>query len=541
MADKVYYTDLFEYANDASAQLAWVTNTSKLELDYMEYANDGAAQAAYVTSASGAPAPKLLLHLNNNVTDSSPSGHTVTNNGVAFDAGTKKWGSHSALFVAAETDDLSIPDSNDWDVFGSNSDDWTIDLWINSTSALANYKFIEQYQDSDNIMAFSQNFVGRYKFNGILGGVVKVTLQTDAAVALTGWHHLATIKKGNEYGIYLDGNQVAYTTSNNTMTLTGSLYIGQSGGGSEYVDGHMDEIRIIHDNPFSASPNVGKTDTITVPTGEHSASAGSPYLQSYSESTIKNQGIYSLKGIAAQTGSLNDTLTKSGLSINLSNKNTLKFDCYASRTGTNLQLQIHDSGGQTSTKDIAISSANTWETTTWDISGISNANKDNIDKIIIKIINADSANTFYIDNFYASADLQCYSEATIIRQGTYSLKVISTQTGSLNKTLTKTLTDYLDYSICDVIKFDIRASRTGTNLQIQIHDTGGVTSTHNINIASANTWQIEEWDISGIATASRDTIDKIIIKVTEASAANTIYVDNLYSEVIVQHSYVWMG
>lgn len=125
-------------------------------------------------------------------------------------------------------------------------------------------------------------------------------------------------------------------------------------------------------------------------------------LQSYSEATIKNQGTYSLKAIAAITDSLNETLTKSSLSIDLSGKNELKFWVYSSRTGTNLQMQIHDSGGTTSTKDIVISSADTWTEITWDISGISDANKDDIDSIIIKITNADSANTFYVDNFYAS-------------------------------------------------------------------------------------------------------------------------------------------
>ncbi len=127
-------------------------------------------------------------------------------------------------------------------------------------------------------------------------------------------------------------------------------------------------------------------------------------LQSYSEDTIIQQGTYSLKGIALITDSLNDTLTKtlgSGEHIDLTDYNTIKLDVYASRTGTNLQIQIHDSGGTTSTKDIVISEADTWETTTWDISGISDANKDDIDSIIIKVINADAENTFYVDNVYA--------------------------------------------------------------------------------------------------------------------------------------------
>ena len=138
-------------------------------------------------------------------------------------------------------------------------------------------------------------------------------------------------------------------------------------------------------------------------------------------------------------------------------------------------------------------------------------------------------------------NIQSYSESTIKQQGTYSLKGVAVITDSLNDTLTKTLTDYLDYSIMDKLIFQVRSSRTGENLQLQIHDTGGTTSSHTIDIAVADTWQTETWDISGITGTDRDTIDKIIIKVSEASAANTFYFDNLYSEIKMEHSYPWIG
>ena len=137
--------------------------------------------------------------------------------------------------------------------------------------------------------------------------------------------------------------------------------------------------------------------------------------------------------------------------------------------------------------------------------------------------------------------LQSYSESTIIQQGSYSLKGVAVITDSLNDTLTKTLTDYLDYSIQDKIVFQVRSSRTGENLQLQLHDTGGITSSHTINIASADTWQTETWDISGITTTDRDTIDKLIIKIINADAENTFYFDNLFSEVVIEHSSVWFG
>jgi len=122
-------------------------------------------------------------------------------------------------------------------------------------------------------------------------------------------------------------------------------------------------------------------------------------LQCYSEATIKSQGDYSLKGIAAATGSLNDTLTRTvDPVIDLTGKTQIKFDIRSSRTGENIKIGIHDSGGTTTEKTHTISDANTFETDTWDISAVSDANKDAIDSIIVTIVNADDANTFYIDN-----------------------------------------------------------------------------------------------------------------------------------------------
>ncbi len=86
---------------------------------------------------------------------------------------------------------------------------------------------------------------------------------------------------------------------------------------------------------------------------------------------------------------------------NLTGINTLKFDVYASRTGSNLKFGIHDTGGTTTEITPNITDANAWQTITWDISAVSDANKDAIDTFIITIVNAGADNTFYVDNFYA--------------------------------------------------------------------------------------------------------------------------------------------
>ena len=125
-------------------------------------------------------------------------------------------------------------------------------------------------------------------------------------------------------------------------------------------------------------------------------------LQSYSESTLKTQGSYSLKGSAGITTSLNKTLTRTvSPTINLSDYTQIKFDIRSTRTGSNIKIGIRDSGGTTTYITPNITSANVYQTVDWDISAVSNANKDAIERIIIEIVNADASNTFYIDNLFA--------------------------------------------------------------------------------------------------------------------------------------------
>ncbi len=67
--------------------------------------------------------------------------------------------------------------------------------------------------------------------------------------------------------------------------------------------------------------------------------------------------------------------------------------------------------------------------------------------------------------------LQSYSEATIKTQGSYALKAVAAITDSLNKTLTHTFDPALDLSGVSTLKLDMRASRTGANVKLGLHNT----------------------------------------------------------------------
>lgn len=79
----------------------------------------------------------------------------------------------------------------------------------------------------------------------------------------------------------------------------------------------------------------------------------------------------------------------------------VKFDVYASRTGGNIKIGLHNSDDTTTEITPYIASANAFQTITWDFSGVPNSAKNAIDEIIVTIVNADEDNVFYLDNFYA--------------------------------------------------------------------------------------------------------------------------------------------
>ena len=368
-------------------------------IDNMEYSSDAAAQAAYVSSDEANVDTKLLLHLNGAdeavvTTDDSDSNHTINFNGTAqLDTAEKKWGA-SSLLLDGNSDYLNVDDSADWDLCGSSTDDWTIDFQVKFASYTGYHVIMAQKENSTNRWIVDHNATGGFSLAVKDADANVINIPLGGLIEDNDWHHVALCKVGSLWAFYVDGTQVNYLDDSSTVTFAGSLYIGYNGySGNYYFNGNLDEVRIIHSNIFNASPNDTPNDTIIVPTSEHAP------LRAYSESTIKTQGTYSLKGVAAITDSLNDTLTRTiADNLDLSNSEAIEYDIYALRTGSNIKIGIHDSGGTTTEHTANVASSNTNQTESWDISGVSDANKDDIDSIIVTISNADAANTFYLDD-----------------------------------------------------------------------------------------------------------------------------------------------
>ena len=112
--------------------------------------------------------------------------------------------------------------------------------------------------------------------------------------------------------------------------------------------------------------------------------------------------------------------------------------------------------------------------------------------------------------------------------GQPGIVILRYQTSSANQTLTRTLSgteEICNLSYVDAVSFDMRASRTGSNIKITLHDTSADTEI-TPNIAVADTWQEVVWDLSAVANSAKDDIHQIIVIVLNTDSNNIAYLDN---------------
>lgn len=217
-----------------------------------------------------------LLHFNGEdtsteITDETGN-HVYTAQGTAqIDTAWKKWGSGS-LLLNGTTDYVTAPDHADWDFVKSAVGDRTIHFWIKHDDHVGSEYYISHGASATARWYLRHLHGSGLNFFAYTGMAQWIDTGYGAEITDTNEHHIALIKRGNEYGIYLDGAQTAYAISNNTADTTGALHIGVDAQGvTQFFDGHMDELHNWKENIFNAHPMSDLSDTIEVPTGEHAA------------------------------------------------------------------------------------------------------------------------------------------------------------------------------------------------------------------------------------------------------------------------------
>ena len=220
------------------------------------------ACSAWQTCTTGSCAQdsytKLLLHFENNLTDSSVNNKTVTNYSTVDNSTYYKFGAHSRYFNGG-TAYLTVPNSTDWS-FGTG--DFTIDFWQYSTNFIryfgwaatqnntnmtqAGWVVASDVPDTSNPASCNAGFV----FED--GGVQYYFYTTGNLIVKNTWQHIAIVRYGNTVTAYINGTaagsmDVTGRTINTYANATWVLDIGNARGNyaSAYnMYGYIDEFRI---------------------------------------------------------------------------------------------------------------------------------------------------------------------------------------------------------------------------------------------------------------------------------------------------------
>jgi len=141
-----------------------------------------------------------------------------------------------------------------------------------------------------------------------------------------------------------------------------------------------------------------------------------------------------------------------------------------------------------------------------------------------------SSNWIFLSEIQVNASsIIVYSEPSIKKEGSYSVKLVATQTASLNATVIRSLSPTWNLSGQDNFKFYAGANRVGSNFKIGLHDSGGTTIEVTPNIAqicdAAEDMQEVTLDLSAVADADKDAIDSITYTQLNADAETVVYLD----------------
>jgi hypothetical protein len=215
---------------------------------------------------------RLLLYFNGEngatVFPEAARGHGFTAVGTAqVSTANKKWGTGS-LLLDGNSDGIISPDSGDWDVVRSNTENRTIHLWVKHVDHAGEEYYIEHHQGTSYNWHLRHLHGSGLQFRVRSVGAIILSTSFGGEITDTDWHHVALVKVGSKYGVYLDGQQVGYTEDSSTALFSGNLVVGYYGAGGNWLNGNIDEIQIWNSNIFKGSPKPDNSDTITVPTEE---------------------------------------------------------------------------------------------------------------------------------------------------------------------------------------------------------------------------------------------------------------------------------
>jgi hypothetical protein len=188
---------------------------------------------------------KFLLHLNNNVTDSSLSPKTFTNSGVTFSngVGEYKFG-YSGIFTGGGVSRITTPAHSDFNLGSSN---WTIDFWVKFDTHSESAAFVSHASDVNNDWRCVWSSASGLNFIVFESSSATQRFHATWTPADDTWYHIEFVRSGSTPYIFVDGVSQSVTIDTALGTIpsqTDTLKIGYDPNFLNEVDGKMDEVRL---------------------------------------------------------------------------------------------------------------------------------------------------------------------------------------------------------------------------------------------------------------------------------------------------------
>lgn len=191
---------------------------------------------------------KLLLHAegpedSTTIIDSSIVARTMTANGNArLRSNLKKFG-NTAIAFDGSGDYVTAPDSADW-AFGTSN--FTVDFWANVDDIAFQRTFFCQQTDANNRQQLFVTTGGAISYTVTSASSTIITLTSAGGViAPDTWYHIALVRDGNDFDIYVDGVSVASVTDTSGVpNYSGVFTIGMQGTVTNAMQGAIDEFRV---------------------------------------------------------------------------------------------------------------------------------------------------------------------------------------------------------------------------------------------------------------------------------------------------------
>lgn len=233
------------FTDSAAARTVTASGSTQISTSVKKFGTG----SAWIPNVSGIDSStKLLLHLDNNITDSSASARVLTNNNVTFSSIIKEFGGYSGYFNGVDSY-LSIPSSADWS-FGTSS--LTIDMWAYWVDTAGTQDLISQAVSGGNSQYWRISQLNGTTLRFTMADAVGTTLLALSAsvdISKNTFHHIAVVRDSTTFTLYFNGEAVDTETSSASFVAQAStnIEIGRFGpGGSPtfYMNGYIDEVRI---------------------------------------------------------------------------------------------------------------------------------------------------------------------------------------------------------------------------------------------------------------------------------------------------------